>query len=340
MSRAPERDILIDPRGAALVVGGRLEDLILDPVGDDDTPGPGAIFPAKVNRLVPKIGAAFVRLADGPMGFLREARAVREGESLLVQVVSIPEPGKAMPVTTRVLYKTRTVLHTPHAPGVNVSRQIRDDAEKARLRHLAEAASRALTDEPPALVIRTAARGAEPEELRADVERAFQMRTAAEAGSSVVESAEDIALREWEGRPLRGQRVFAEAGIWDEIDRLASPRVELPSGGWMTVEPTAALVAVDVNTGGGFQGGDALTASLEAARELPRQLRLRGLGGLVMIDFAPVGKRDRRRLDDALKTAFGRDPVETSLAGWTTLGLFEIQRKRERRPLSELVERL
>ena len=86
-----------------------------------------------------------------------------------------------------------------------------------------------------------------------------------------------------------------------------------------------------------YTGGAALTANLEAARELPRQLRLRGLGGQVIVDFAPLRKSDRKRIEEALKTAFRRDPIETTLAGWTPLGNFELQRKRERRPLSELL---
>ena len=105
----------------------------------------------------------------------------------------------------------------------------------------------------------------------------------------------------------------------------------------MAVEATRAMVTVDVNTAGEFGGGAALTANLAAAGELPRQLRLRGLGGQVIVDFAPLPKKDRKRIEAALKAAFGEDPVETTLAGWTPLGNFELQRKRERRPLSELL---
>ncbi len=105
----------------------------------------------------------------------------------------------------------------------------------------------------------------------------------------------------------------------------------------MAVEATRAMVTVDVNTAGEFGGGASLTANLEAARDLPRQLRLRGLGGQIIVDFAPLRKTDRKRIEEALKAAFRRDPVETSLAGWTPLGNFELQRKRERRPLSELL---
>jgi len=131
--------------------------------------------------------------------------------------------------------------------------------------------------------------------------------------------------------------LFDHFGVWDEIEKLRSPRGELPSGGWMAVEPTRAMVTVDVNTAGEFGGGAALTANLEAAKELPRQLRLRGLGGQVVIDFAPLPKKDRRRIEEALKASFRRDPIETTLAGWTPLGHFELQRKRERRPLAELL---
>ncbi len=137
--------------------------------------------------------------------------------------------------------------------------------------------------------------------------------------------------------PFDGPDPFDHYGVWDEIERLKSPRVDLPSGGWMAVEATRAMVTVDVNTAGEFSGGAALTANLEAAKELPRQLRLRGLGGQIIIDFAPLPKRDRKRIEEALKAAFRRDPIETTLAGWTPLGHFELLRKRERRPLSELL---
>ncbi len=134
-----------------------------------------------------------------------------------------------------------------------------------------------------------------------------------------------------------GGDLFDQHGVRDEIERLATPIAGLPSGGWMAVEATRAMVTVDVNTAAEFSGGAALTANLEAARELPRQLRLRGLGGQVTVDLAPLRKTERRRVEEALKAAFRRDPVETTLAGWTPLGNFELQRKRERRPLAELL---
>ena len=130
---------------------------------------------------------------------------------------------------------------------------------------------------------------------------------------------------------------FDHFGVWDEIERLRQPHVDLPSGGTMHVEATRAMITVDVNTGDQFAGGAGMTASIEAARELPRQLRLRGLGGQVIVDFAPIKKMHRKKIEEVLKAAFRKDPVPTTLAGWTPLGNFELQRKRERRPLSEVL---
>ena len=103
------------------------------------------------------------------------------------------------------------------------------------------------------------------------------------------------------------------------------------------IEPTRALVAVDVNTGPDTSPAASLKANIAAARDLPRQLRLRGLGGQVVVDFAPMPKKDRATLDQVLRAAFKGEGAETSLAGWTTLGLYELVRKRDRLPLAEVL---
>ena len=119
------------------------------------------------------------------------------------------------------------------------------------------------------------------------------------------------------------------------IDALNSSKHPLPSGAYAYVEPTRALVAVDVNTGPDTSPAAGLKANIALARDLPAVLRCRGLGGQITIDFAPLSKKDRRQLEQVLKSAFRKDPVETALTGWTPLGHFELQRKRERLPIAE-----
>jgi len=108
----------------------------------------------------------------------------------------------------------------------------------------------------------------------------------------------------------------------------------------MYVEATRALVAVDVNTGGDTSPAAALKANLAASRMLPRALRLRGLGGQLAIDFAPISKAHRKQVEQSLRASFRNDAIETSLVGWTTMGLFELQRKRERLPLAAILRGL
>jgi Ribonuclease G/E len=103
------------------------------------------------------------------------------------------------------------------------------------------------------------------------------------------------------------------------------------------VEPTRALVAVDVNTGNDASMAAGLKANMACARLLPRALRVRGLGGQITLDLAPMPKKDRRGFESALRAAFRADTVETTLVGWTPLGHFELQRKRARAPLTEVL---
>ena len=131
---------------------------------------------------------------------------------------------------------------------------------------------------------------------------------------------------------------MADSGVEDAVDQLLSPRVALPMGASASIEPTRALVAVDVNTGRDTSPAASLKANVALARELPRQLRLRGLGGQVVVDFAPVPKRDRGTMDQVLKAAFRADGA--TLNGWTGMGLYEISRKRDRIPLARLSEAL
>lgn len=339
---------------AALFIDGRLEDLLLDPPKGRHIPAPGDIYWAKVDRLIPKVGGAFVRLTNELTGFLRETKGLKDGQSILVQVSTYGEDGKATPVTSRVLYKGRLTILTPATPGINISRRIKDAAERERLEsitrdYIAERISQ--TDETdrydceqPGIIIRSAAAGTPADALRDDISNVLTARFCAEVflnetppltrAIMYAPSPEETARREWEGVIECGPGLFNHYDVWDEIERLKSPRVDLPSGAWMALAATRAMVTVDVNTAGEFGVGSSLTANMEAARELPRQLRLRGLGGQITIDFAPLKKSDRKRIEDVLKTSFRRDTIETTLAGWTPLGNFELQRKRERRPLT------
>lgn len=334
-------DRIGDRPAAALLLDGRLEELCIDPEGDE--PIPGAIYRAVADRPVKGLGGMFVKLPGGS-GFLRQTAGIAPGQRLLVQVSGPAEPGKATPVTTRLLFKSRYAIVTPGAPGLNISRRIRDEGARTALEAMA-AAGMAGADESLGLILRSACEAAEPEAVAEDI---AAMRGLAEAvladltgGPELLvdgPSAHDLAWRDWlDPAPdeVLEEGGFAAHGVMEEIEALLAPRVDLGEG-HMAIEPTRALVAVDVNTGTDTSPAAALKANVAAARELPRQLRLRGLGGQVVIDFAPMPKRDRHILDQVLKAAFKADG-EANLAGWTALGLYEMTRRRDRLALRDLL---
>ncbi|WP_028031423.1 ribonuclease E/G [Gemmobacter nectariphilus] len=330
---------------AALVVDGQLEDLLIDPEGDDPL-RPGAILRGVVDRPVKGQGGVFVKLPGGS-GFLRQVSGLAPGQRVIVQVTGASEAGKAAPVSLRVLFKSRLAIVTPGAPGLNISRRIRDEELRADLQALAtEAMAGAAPDH--GLILRSACEGAGDDEIADDI---LAMRDLAAAVMADLDGApellveapgaHDTAWRDWSD-PAPDEvddsdGSFATHAVDDMIDDLRSPVAALPAGASMVIEPTRALVAVDVNTGPDTSLAAGIKANIAAARDLPRQLRLRGLGGQITVDFAPMPKKDRGTLEQVLRAAFKGEAAETTLAGWTPLGCFELQRKRDRPALDTLL---
>ncbi len=136
-----------------------------------------------------------------------------------------------------------------------------------------------------------------------------------------------------ERRPL-----FERHGVEDEVGRALEPKVALKSGGSLVIEQTEAMISIDVNTGG-FLGGHSLEetvfrANMEAAAAIPRQLRLRNLGGIIVIDFIDMEDEEhQRQVLRALEKALEVDPARTRLEGFSSLGLVQMSRKRTRESL-------
>jgi Ribonuclease G/E len=329
---------------AALLVDGRLEDLLVDP--QDEATRIGAIHRATVDRPMKGQGGVFVKLAGGT-GFLRQVSGLAPGQAVLVQVSGTAEAAKAVPVSTRLLFKSRYAIVTPGAPGRNISRRIRDEDARLVLDDLAAETMAGATPDL-GLILRSACEGAEPGDIAEDIRAMRDLAKAVLADVSgppelLVDGpdAHESAWRDWADPPpdevAEGAGAFAAFDLPDLIGALLEPMVALPGGGHAMIEPTRALVAVDVNTGPDTSPAASLKANIALARDLPRQLRLRGLGGQIVIDFAPMPKKDRVTLEQVLRAAFKGEGGETSLAGWTTLGLFEMVRKRDRPPLAELL---
>lgn len=331
-------DHLGERQVAARLVDGVLDDVLIEPA-DGDIPLPGAIYRAIVDRQFKGQGGVMLRLPQGT-AFLRQSKGLSPGQAVLVQVTGYAEDGKAVPVTQKILFKSRYAIVTPDAPGLNISRSIRDEEVRIALMALA---TEGMEGSGFGLILRTTAEGAPEDDVYEDI---TDMRAAAEAVQEDAEGSTPVLLLDgplphvlaWRDWP-EADVIHTEAGgledhgVLDQLEALCGAYVPLSGAGSMYVEPTRALVAVDVNTGADTSIAAGLKANLAAIRALPRQLRCRGLGGQITLDLAPLAKKDRKQVEQTLRSAFRHDAIETSMVGWTPLGHFELQRKRERLPL-------
>ena len=364
-----DREILLFADGsrewAALLASGRIEDLYAEDAERYEGPRRGEVCAARVDRLAPGGRMAFVDLGDGRAGLLGQASGLEPGDRILVQVDRYAIGGKAPRVREAVSVPGRWLVAVRGGEGVRVSRRIPEGDERERLLRAMEEFGVSMR-----VIVRTAARDADESELAAEAEflqdRIVDLEDRAESGAArtLAPGPGPVAraLSDWLGT---GNTAIAGAGgaldraigdeatvdpdIWEDeqallehcdlaagIRSLLAPRAEIEGGGWMSIEPTAAVVAVDVNTGARFLDRNSAEAmGCAAARAIPRELRLRGLGGIVVVDFPPVSERGDEVIGREMERALRQDSPGATGLGWTEAGLYEIVRRRDRRPLDE-----
>jgi len=131
------------------------------------------------------------------------------------------------------------------------------------------------------------------------------------------------------------EHIFDFMKVAKDVDSIFSPRVRMPSGGYLIFEQTEAMYVVDVNSGPYAakekQEDNSLKTNLEAAREVAKQLRLRDIGGIIVVDFIDLrSNKNRKKIYDELKKEFKKDPAKTNVIGMSDFGLVQITRQRIR----------
>ncbi len=311
---------------ALLIRDGQLHDLAVD---RPDAPRLyHSIWRGRVGRLAPGLGA-FIKLDETHTGLLKESLP-SSGQAVTVQVKSLRGEGKADIVTTDIALPGRYLVYLPNATGFRSSR--RGPAVAPGI--LSARAGGGIAGG----IRRQTAGTAVPDEILADATALRRTWTDVEGhtGMGLLKPGPDAAERLRTDHP--GEDLpLAEATddfAWT-LDRLLHPRVDLGQGASVLIEPTAALTAIDVNTG----TRSATDANALAAEEIVRHIRLRNLSGLIMIDFASDPAKARRdALLESLKRALADDPAGCRFAGTTPSGLVELTRPRRTLPLHDIVQ--
>ena len=300
---------------------------------------------------------------------------LKKGQTLPVQVTKEPISTKGSRVTAQISLPGRFLVYMPYASRVGVSRKIESREQRSRLREMVTAllppdsggvivrtVAEGVTEEhfkreidallnqwrkikrkqlytrkAPALLQREASltRGLirdvfsdKVDTLQVDSKEVYN--EIAQYLESVDPELRDRVQLYHEALPL-----FDKYDIETEIKNLFKARVDLPTGGSLVIQPTEALVSIDVNTGRYTGKKDPektiLRTNLEAAREIARQLRLRDLGGIIVCDFIDMQSRGNRdRVLQELRTHLGRDRARTKAMAVSDLGLVEMTRQRVR----------
>ena len=301
---------------------------------------------------------------------------LQEGQDLLVQLTKEPILGKGARITTNVTLPGRRLVLIPAMSRVGVSRRIEDPDERARLRTLVSSlrreqtgfivrtAAQGATAEDFASDLRYLSRlweeilrrsGVAPPGTLLNAEFDPVRRVLRDLFSDeFIRIVVDDRLTHQHCvdfletlRPGVATRVeyytddlpiFDRFGIQEELDRALRGRVWLRSGGFIVINQTEALVAIDVNTGK-FVGKHrleetVLQTNLEAVFEVVRQIRLRDLAGIIVVDFIDMEEESsKRKVLEALHRELGRDRARTNLLQISDFGLVEITRQRSRRSL-------
>jgi len=373
----------------AVLEGRSLLEHYVSRPADDTTQIHGNIYLGKVQNVLPGMEAAFVDIGTPKNAVLyrgdvqydpedveegtgaRIENILRAGQTVLCQVTKNPIGTKGARLTQEVSLAGRFVVLLPGSSTYGISKRLPDD-ERKRLRKILDD----VRPEGHGLIVRTAAEGATPDELRRDVERlrrqwqhidelsrkkgapallyrepTLAVRVIREefnrdyrgviiddpglygevhdyVSSLIPELADRVELYDDTSLPL-----FERQHIHEQLHRALDRKVWLPSGGSLIIERTEALTVIDVNTGKNV-GKSSLEETvyrnnLEAADEVARQLRLRDIGGIIVIDF--IDMESRRNRDAVLRTfkeALARDKTRTQVFEISDLGLVEMTRKR------------
>ncbi len=363
-----------DGMDIAVLEDGRLVEYL---PADEDASAE-AIYLGRVERVMPGMKAAFVNIGQERAGFLpleergaKELPKLQTGMSVLVQVRKEAHGEKGAFLSRDISLCGEYVLFSPMNRMAAVSSRITKEKQRKALKELA----REISGDEFGLIMRTAAKNAEESVIRAEVEelraRWEDIRKAAPTAHvpSVLHQPRttlELVLADYHPRGIdrictndqtlaktlsgyapvtvMGDNLFDIARINTQVLKALDRRVWLESGGNLVFDACEAMTVIDVNTAK-FTGKTALSdtvlqTNLEACAEIARQVRLRNVSGIIIIDMIDmVGREQHHAVLEALNKAFAADRVKTVVHGFTSLGLVEMTRKRTRPTLREVYKK-
>ena len=322
----------------------------------------GSVMLGRVERVLPDVKAAFVKIGLKLNGFLplKEAESYHKtcgnpslmsGQDILVQVKKAPKGGKGAFLTRDIAFPGQYVLLMPKNRFVGLSKRIECAEDRQRAKRLGEE----IAQDRFGVIVRHAALFVSEKEVLEEAEMLWQRWQEIEnraqytkAPALMYAEAEmlDVLLRDYSARHEitceRGSEAWQHARVDEQLSQALGRRVELPDGGSLIIDEREALQTIDVNSGRLVKSQDgmslALMENLSAVDEIARQIRLRNLSGIILIDFIDMDtEAERQQVLEKLSLAVADDRVKNVIHGFTRLGILEMTRKRTGDSLRDLL---
>ena len=340
--------MLVEPFGkgyaVALINNGIIEDFFAD-FSSLKNNLVGAIFVGEVNRVSRDLNSCFIKLPNNQTGFLRGNKLLKSGDKILLQSNNYTPFENAIVVTQNISFKGRFVVITSKNKRISFSKNIKDKSRISKLLNLIDNFEEAKIKNV-GIIFRSICNISSNEIILEDLKEQllrydFVFNNKNDSICKLVEAPNALQKAYLEWSKFEDQIEFNKKGcfddfsIWEQILALKSNTINLISGGNFIIEKTQAFVAIDINTAKNNSLSSALKVNIEAMEQIPRQLRLRGLGGKIIIEFGPLLKKYRKKIEETLiLNSFTSDKLR--IAGWSNLGNLELERPRDRFPISTI----
>ncbi len=341
---------------AALTENGVLTELIYQ--DREDELSVGDIYVARVEKVLPS-GIAFANIGMERPVFI-QSENIKNGSEILIQIEKEAFDAKCAVATDNISLNGKYAVVIYNNGGVGVSKKITDAKLRTQLKSLGEKYSQ----DGYGIILRTNCDEGElidveneiialKSELNGIVEKGKYTKAPClikKEKDIISKTIRDIITSDCDGVVInadvktdydaeiyRGSApIFNYFGIESQIERLFHKKIWLKSGGYIVIDETEAMTVIDVNSGKASGEKNYLKVNEEAACEAARQIRLRNLSGMIIIDFINVNNGNDV-IYKALEKYLAMDRVRTHIVGMTSLGLMQITRQKKRRPLSKYV---
>ena len=321
----------------------------------------GNIYIGIVRNIIPGMQSAFVDIGTEKNSFIHLkdvlpkidetkkqndkditiGEVLKANQRILVQVKKDSNEKKGARVSTHINLPSKYIVFMPNTDIITISQKIEDKEEQKRLIKLVKEN----LGENNGAIIRTSAKGKEKEIIEdiKNVQEKWRKITSISVDPNqnkpqLLYKSEDIEekilidLVDKKVEVKKGNNIFEENGIESQIEKIKNRKIWLNCGGFITIDKTEALTAIDVNTGK-FTGKKDLSQTIfkvnkEATIEIARQLRLRDIGGIIIIDYIDMdNEEDKAKIEQLLKERLKSDRAKTQVEGFTKLDLIEMTRK-------------